>query len=198
MKDQLFATLDTTVRSLELPNGRQSVISDTVGFIRKLPTHLIASFRSTLAEAADADVLVHVVDCSHAAFREQIAVVHQTLEDLEIGEKSTLLVLNKSDAIAEDERNQLEIEYPNSILISAEKGLNLDVLLLTMQQAAERGSTTVSILIPYSEMNLLKTIYESGEIHSRIDGDDGSTIEITIPHDKKERFMRLCGVYVQK
>jgi len=197
VKDQLFATLDTTVRSLELPNGRQSVISDTVGFIRKLPTHLIASFRSTLAEAAEADVLLHVVDSSHPAFREQIAVVNQTLDDLEIGTKSTLLVLNKCDAIPMDERNQLEIEFPTAILISAEKGLYLDVLQLAMQQAAERGSTTLTLLIPYSEMNLQKIIYESGEIHSRIDGDDGSTIEITVPHDKKERLMRLCGQYVQ-
>ena len=97
VEDKLFATLDTTVRAFNFPNGQKGLLSDTVGFIRKLPTHLIASFRSTLAEAADADILIHVVDVSHKYFREHIKVVDDTLEFLKLSEKPTLLVFNKID-----------------------------------------------------------------------------------------------------
>lgn len=196
VKDQLFATLDTTVRSIELPNGKKGVLSDTVGFIRKLPTHLIASFRSTLAEASDADVLMHVVDASHKAFREQIAVVDETLAALNIEGKPTILVLNKTDAISEEERNQLKIEFPGSILISAVNGINLDKLLLKMQQLSETGVSIIKLELPYSQMQLLPKLYELGEITSRLEHDDGITVEITVTDATKERILNLCKQYV--
>jgi GTP-binding protein HflX len=196
VKDQLFATLDTTVRSLELPNGKKGIISDTVGFIRKLPTHLIASFRSTLAEASDADVLLHVVDASHKAFREQIAVVDETLEALHIEGKPTILVLNKIDAITEEERNQLEIEFPRSILISAAQNIHLDILLAKMQQLSESGVSTLRIELPYSQMQLLPKLYDLGEIVSRLEHDDGITVEITATDATKERIINVCKHYV--
>lgn len=196
VKDQLFATLDTTVRSIELPNGKKGVISDTVGFIRKLPTHLIASFRSTLAEASDADVLMHVVDASHKAFREQIAVVDETLAALKIEGKPTILVLNKTDAITEDERNQLKIEFPGSILISAVNGINLDKLLIKMQQLSETGVSMIHLELPYSQMQLLPKLYDLGEITSRLEHDDGITVEITATDATKERILNLCKQFV--
>lgn len=196
VKDQLFATLDTTVRSIELPNGKKGVISDTVGFIRKLPTHLIASFRSTLAEASDTDVLMHVVDASHKAFREQIAVVDETLAALKIEGKPTILVLNKTDAITEDERNQLKIEFPGSILISAVNGVNLDKLLIKMQQLSETGVSLIHLELPYSQMQLLPKLYDLGEITSRLEHDDGITVEITATDATKERILNLCKQFV--
>ncbi|MBI3260213.1 MAG: GTPase HflX [Ignavibacteriae bacterium] len=196
VKDQLFATLDTTVRSIELPNGKKGVISDTVGFIRKLPTHLIASFRSTLAEASDADVLMHVVDVSHKAFREQIAVVDETLAALNIEGKPTILVLNKTDAITEEERNQLEIEYPGSVLISAVHNINLDKLLIKMQQLSEKGVSLIHLELPYSQMQLLPKLYDLGEITSRLEHDNGLTVEITATDATKERILNLCKQYV--
>ncbi len=196
VKDQLFATLDTTVRSIELPNTKKAVLSDTVGFIRKLPTHLIASFRSTLAEASDSDVLMHVVDSSHKAFREQIAVVDETLEALNIQGKPTLLVLNKTDAISEEERNQLEIEFPGSILISASEGINLDKLLMKMQQLSETGVVMIRLELPYSQMQLLPKLYDLGEIISRLEHDDGITVEVTATDATKERIMNLAKKYV--
>lgn len=88
VEDKLFATLDTTVRQFEFPGGQKALLSDTVGFIRKLPTHLIASFRSTLAEAAEADALLHVIDCTHSSFKDHIRVVQETLESLKIINKN--------------------------------------------------------------------------------------------------------------
>ena len=96
VEDKLFATLDTTVRSFELPNGKKALLSDTVGFIRKLPHHLVASFRSTLAEASEADILLHIVDVSHPFFREHIKVVEDTLDSLKIADKPTILIFNKN------------------------------------------------------------------------------------------------------
>ena len=97
-RDMLFATLDTTTRKIELPNGQPLLLTDTVGFIRKLPTELIESFKSTLDEVREADLLVHVVDISHPQFEEQIDVVKQTLQDIGAGDKPVYLVFNKVDA----------------------------------------------------------------------------------------------------
>ncbi|MBS1536127.1 MAG: GTPase HflX [Bacteroidetes bacterium] len=196
VQNQLFATLDTTVRSLELPNGKKGILSDTVGFIRKLPTHLIASFRSTLAETSDADVLVHVVDCSHQAFREQIAVVDETLNALDIQGKPTLLVFNKCDVISEDEKHQLEIEFPNCMLVSASQNLNLDKLLLKLQQMSEKSLTTLQLEIPYSQMQILPKLYELGEIISRLEHDEGLTLEIAVSDTNKERVISYFKQYL--
>ena len=129
IEDLLFATLDTTVRQIEVTSNLKILLSDTVGFIRKLPHNLVASFRSTLAEVTEADLLLHVVDASHHNFTEQITVVETTLEELETELITSLLVFNKIDKLTDIELlHELKGKYPNAIFISAARGINMETL----------------------------------------------------------------------
>jgi GTPase len=143
VEDKLFATLDSTVRGIDL-EGRTVLISDTVGFIRKLPTRLVASFKSTLDEVVEADIILHVVDVSHPHFREQIEVVRETLRELGAADKPTIMVFNKIDRL--DNAGSmvgLKGEYPYSVFISAARAINLGelstaILLMIEEQHRER------------------------------------------------------------
>lgn len=199
VENKLFATLDTTVRSFELPGGQKSILSDTVGFIRKLPHHLVASFRSTLAEASDADVIVHVVDISHKLFREHIKVVHDTLDSLKIIDKPIILALNKIDTFSDFELlKSIEIEFPDSILISAKKVHNITSLLELMQNKYEANLKTTALLLPYSAMNHISTIYDLCEIIEREDRDDGIFLKLKINKDKDDYFFSKFTKYILK
>ncbi len=189
VEDKLFATLDTTVRAFELPSGRKALLSDTVGFIRKLPHHLVASFRSTLSEAADADILLHVVDVSHPAFREQIAVVNETLESLKIVDKPVILILNKIDMLEGMEGlRQLEEDFANCIFTSAKRGINIRTLLDKMQEEFDKQSSYVNILLPYEKMELIAKLYSVSDIVERADGDEGITLRLLVHPDGKGLF----------
>lgn len=192
VEDKLFATLDTTVRGIALPNGKQALLSDTVGFIRKLPPHLIASFRSTLAETLEADVLLHVVDVSHRYYNDHIQVVRQTLEALGAHDKPTLMVFNKIDALESlEEIHSLVAVYEHSMAISAARGINIGELQQKMMTMAESQFNTYAITLPYTSMNLIPSLYKYGEVLERNDGDNG--IAFTIKAEKKfaDFFERL-------
>ena len=189
VEDKLFATLDTTIRGITLPSGQKSVISDTVGFIRKLPHHLVASFRSTLSEARDADVILHVVDVSHKLFREHIQVVCDTLDGLGIKDKPTILVLNKIDKFEDREMlNAIKEDYPDCIFISAKKLHNITSLLDLMQEKYDENVKCTNILLPYTDMQKISQIYGLCEIIKRTDGDDGIQLELKINKDKDQIF----------
>ncbi len=197
VEDKLFATLDTTVRQCELPNGQLMLLSDTVGFIRKLPTHLVASFRSTLAEAAEADALIHLVDCTHPSFKEHIQVVRDTLSSLDIQEKTTLLVFNKIDQLQDvGFVRDLQVEFPGCICISAVKGLNIVTLLDRLEELALASSTMLHFMLPYDAMKLLPKMYDAGEIAEREDTDEGIHLSIYVPAEKKDALLRIAGDYV--
>ena len=198
IEDKLFATLDTTVRSFDLPGGEKAIISDTVGFIRKLPTHLVASFRSTLQEAAEADVLVHVVDISHESFEDHIKVVDQTLESLGIHEKPTILVFNKIDEMVEDPGalKRIEEHYPLSVFISAKRGINLNKLLDMFQLEFDGSSKMYDFSVPYEEMANVSKVYDFGEVVDRIDNDYGIDLKVKINRDKQEHFKNVFGKYL--
>ncbi|GDX64116.1 GTPase HflX [Chlorobiota bacterium] len=197
VEDKLFATLDTTVRQCELPNGQLMLLSDTVGFIRKLPTHLVASFRSTLAEAAEADALIHLVDCTHSSFKEHIQVVRDTLESLDIQDKTTLLVFNKIDQLQDTGFiRDLQVEFPGCICISAFKGLNIVSLLDRLQEIALASSTMLQFLLPYDAMKVLPKMYDAGEIAEREDTDDGIRLSVYVPAEKRDALLRIAGDYV--
>jgi GTP-binding protein HflX len=197
VEDKLFATLDTTVRSFYLPNGKKSLLSDTVGFIRKLPTHLIASFRSTLTEAREADILLHVVDISNPSFREHIINVNETLEFLKLSEKETIIVFNKIDVYDDYyEFRRLEEDYPNCIFISAGRGINIQSLLMMMQEAYENQSQVFTILLPYSEMKLANTLYSMADILERTDKDEHSEIKLRIVPENHNYFMNVFSDFI--
>jgi GTP-binding protein HflX len=197
VEDKLFATLDTTVRSFELPSGKKALLSDTVGFIRKLPANLVASFRSSLAEASEADFLIHIVDVSNPFFRDHIHVVNETLENLNFINKPEIIVFNKID-ILEDKSslNILEQEYPFSILLSASKGINVSNLYTMMQKFIDEFSEKILLLLPYNESHLLTKIYEQSDILVRNDSDDGYELTLKVNKEQKKIFNHLFAKYI--
>ncbi|MDX9791548.1 MAG: GTPase HflX [Candidatus Kapaibacterium sp.] len=199
VEDKLFATLDTTVRQITLPSGMNALLSDTVGFIRKLPTHLVASFRSTLAEASEADVIVHVVDVSHKYFRDQIKVVQDTLVSLNISEKPTLLVLNKVDLV--DELigiNSIKQEYEKSIIISAKRNINIQALLDSMQDVYNGASPEVELEVPYTNMEYINLLYKIAEIREKKDLDTGVQFLVKVKPDDVKLFENKFGKFTKK
>ena len=199
VEDKLFATLDTTVRSFNLSGGAKALISDTVGFIRKLPVNLIASFRSTLAEASEADILIHVVDVSHNFFREHIKVVNETLEDLKISNKLLILVLNKVDLIEDvNDLRAIEFEYPQAVFTSASRNINIQKLMSVMQIKSEEQSKTLSLVLPYTAMGIVSEVYSNADIISRDDKDEGIYFNIRVKNDKLKIFEHNLGKYIKK
>lgn len=197
VEDKLFATLDTTVRQCTLPNGQLMLLSDTVGFIRKLPTHLVASFRSTLAEAAEADALIHLVDCTHPAFKEHIQVVRDTLLSLNIEDKTVVLVFNKIDQLTDPSMiKDIHIEFPDCICISAVKGINVISLLERLQELSLLKHSMLTFMLPYDAMSVMPKLYDAGEVTVREDLEDGIRITIRVSAEKKSILMRQCEQYL--
>jgi len=151
VEDQLFATLDTTVRRLTLSERTTILLSDTVGFIRKLPHQLVASFRTTLAETLEADLLIHVVDISHPRFREHIDVVSRLLNELELSGKPRLLVFNKTDRAKNqtDLLKQIKTLFPEALFISASRHIGLNHLKTDLQKIAESEYETLQLRLNY-------------------------------------------------
>ena len=196
VEDRLFATLSTTVRQFLLPNNKPALISDTIGFIRNLPHHLIASFRTTLAEAQESDVLLHIIDISNQNFRVMIDTVNQTLEDIGIKDKPMIYVFNKIDKLDSlDILHQVQSEYPQSVFISAERGINITNLLEQMLKAYEQYHTVLSLLVPYSDGAALNKIYEYCDVIERSDVADGTHLQIKIESRNKPRMMPIIEKY---
>ncbi len=194
VENKLFATLDTTVRVVELSGNDHTthktvLLSDTVGFIRKLPTQLVASFRGTLAETLEADVLLHVVDVSHEHFRDQIRAVTETLEAIGAGEKPVIMVFNKIDALPDlDLVHALQADYTNSVGISAQRGINISTLQEMMLEMGDDRHETLHLLMPYSAMKELAQIYRIGTVLDRKDLDDGIELTARITTDEARHF----------
>ena len=195
VKDELFATIDTTTRSFKLLNGQDALLSDTVGFIRDLPAHLIASFRSTLAEVKEADYLLHIVDVSDIDFANKIKVVNDTLKSLQIEEKKIIMVFNKIDKLESDEYflNSLKTEYEDSVFISATKGSHLEDLHKLMQQKFDEQSVISKIFLKYSEMSLVSFIFKYAEVLEQKDTDTGSKFLVKIKPINQNIFDSKLG-----
>lgn len=197
VEDRLFATLDSTVRAFSLPNGKRALLSDTVGFIRKLPPQLVASFRSTLAETVEADVLLHVVDASNPFYPDHIAVVEETLTSLGAHSIPTILVFNKSDLVHDQFLlADLGNTYPGCIAVSAVTGHNIDVLLQRMVDVADRLSTMRSLVVPWENMQAASKIYDLAEVIERTDGDEGMSLSVKISSDKLAEFEQRFAAYL--
>jgi GTP-binding protein HflX len=167
-ENKLFATLDTRTRRWQLPGWGPVLLSDTVGFIRELPHHLIASFKATLEEARQADLLLHVADASNPAVYEQITAVYRVFEELGIQEKDTLLVLNKVDALADRTRlDGLFNRYPNAAAISAHSGQGLNQLAATVSEMLSRDFLDVDVETTVGNGRLLAYLAAKGEVLSK-------------------------------
>jgi GTPase len=162
--DQLFATLDTTARRLELPDARDAVFTDTVGFVKKLPTQLVEAFKSTLEETLRADLLLHVVDASHPEAEAQVLAVDQVLDEIGADELPRLLVLNKVDRVDADEVAGLQRRFPAAVAVSAVTGAGIRGLVDRTSVLLPPNRRVVEALVPYDRAELVAQAHREGEI----------------------------------
>jgi GTP-binding protein HflX len=172
VEDRLFATLDPTTRSVELEAGMEALVTDTVGFIRKLPHHLVASFRSTLEEAREADVILHVVDASHPDREEHEEVVGEVLQELDLHRRPTLLVYNKIDRLTHDEeaalRERVEALAPwPAVFVSAHQPASLEALTAALLERLRSRLSTVRVSVPARAGDVLAALHREGEVMSQ-------------------------------
>jgi GTP-binding protein HflX len=187
--DQLFATLDPTTRRVEFPGGKIALFTDTVGFIQKLPTTLIAAFRATLEEIAEADLLLHVVDVTHLNAQAQAKAVYQTLVEIEADHIPVLIALNKIDLLNDTSNARKSLEYfPNSVAISALTSEGIDDLLRSVNSILFENFVDVSIWLPYKEGGLISLFHEQGHVDMIEHGDGGIQITGVIPNRLIARY----------
>jgi GTP-binding protein HflX len=197
IEDELFATLDTTVRAVHLPKGDNALLSDTVGFIRKLPHHLVASFRSTLSEAREADFLLHVVDLSSADYEDQIETVNNTLKELDIPIKNITYLFNKVDLVEDKEIIAITREkYANSVFIAAKSGLGSNALFEELQKMHDTMAKDIKIFLPYSKTGLSGTIYDVGKDVQADSDEDGTTYSFKIMNSEEHKISKLEEYFV--
>lgn len=164
-KDQLFATLDPTTRQLELPDKQQAILTDTVGFIQRLPHQLVAAFQSTLEEVVESDVLLHVIDVSHELYKEQSNAVYKVLEQIGAKDKTIITVYNKIDKLPEDSALPERLaREENSICISAKGRKNLDRLLALIAENLKLQSIEADFMILYSDTAIVSKLHEAGTV----------------------------------
>lgn len=163
-KDELFATLDPTTRALDLEEGRKITLTDTVGFIQKLPTMLVEAFKSTLAEVLAADLILIVVDAHDPNADKEIEAVRSVLTDIGAESARNVLVYNKIDLLDEQERTTLSLANPDAVLISALEGAGLRALLYRIAQEASDGDVTITVRIPYDKGLLMRMVHERCQV----------------------------------
>ncbi len=192
--DRLFATLDPTTRRMLLPSKQAVLFTDTVGFIQKLPTQLIASFRATLEEVTEADILIHVVDLSHPNMDEQVAAVEEVLEELKANDKTVITALNKVDRLDlsnADHAKRLEsayAAYPNPVAISALTGHGLQDLADMIDEVLRGRMAAIDVIIPYNHGELVALMHEHGFIDREEHGETGTHLVGRIPVTLAGRF----------
>ncbi len=194
VRDRLFHTLDPTTRTFEL-SGRDFLLTDTVGFIEKLPHQLVEAFKATLEETVLADLIVHVVDASEPRERRTIDMeaVDSVLAEIGADDKPRLLVLNKADLLDEEERHEVRLWHPDAVLVSAEEGEGLEELRERIEAAFAETLTEVELLIPYSEGGRLHELHEvAGELE-RTDREDGVLVHARVPAAELHRFTDLTA-----
>ncbi len=176
VEDKLFATLDTTVRALQPEAKPRILISDTVGFIKKLPHDLVASFKSTLDEALEASLLLHVVDAADAGFREQLEVTRDVLHEIGAVQVPSRLVMNKVDALSPERLAELQNEYPSAWFISAKFPADVAAVRARIIEFFESRYAEAELSIPYSEQRLVSEMHEQGRVVAERYDDDGVTV----------------------
>jgi GTP-binding protein HflX len=182
--DQLFATLDAKSAKIRGEMPVETVVIDTVGFIRKLPHHLVASFRSTMEEAVAADLVLHVIDGSHAQFTEQREVGEEVLSDLGIDRERVLEVYNKIDRIDE----HFVMRRPNAVTVSGLTGEHIDQLIDMIRERERAGGELLHLQIPHSESRIVAKLHELAEVQEQSANDDGVAITAWVPRDSVHHF----------
>jgi GTP-binding protein HflX len=192
-KDILFATLDPTTRRLKLPTNQNVLLTDTVGFIRKLPHGLVEAFKATLEEVVQADLLLHVVDTSHPQAEEQIAAVNSVLNEIGAGEKSTIMVFNKIDQLENSGAlNRLKEKFPNAVEISATTGEGISHLLAELGTQLKPKREFLELKIPHEQSAVIARLHKVGQVIERRYNGKTAKFKARIPphhHDEFARFI---------
>ena len=184
--DQLFATLDSKTQKIAAEMPRETIIIDTVGFIRKLPHHLVASFRSTMEEAVGADLVLHVIDASHPGYEEQREVGQAVLEDLGVNLMDVIEVYNKSDRL-EDEPFDLA-RRKDAVSVSALTGANIEKLIAVIREREREGGERLELAIPHDESRLLARLHEVAEVFEESAGEDAVLVSAWVPKSAVHLF----------
>jgi GTP-binding protein HflX len=180
VEDRLFATLDTLTRDVDLGEGAHARVTDTVGFIRKLPHHLVASFRATLEEAREADVLLHVVDASHPDWEGQIRVVDKVLAELDLAERPVILVFNKMDVVRDADALMARVRelYPAAVFATTQRIEGLDALKARLRTIERAGRVTARVRLAAADGARLAELYRMGEVMTR--EQHGASVDVTV------------------
>jgi GTPase len=195
-EDKLFATLDPVTRRIVLPGGQEALLSDTVGFIAKLPTGLVAAFRATLEELEAADLLLHVLDVSSERATERADIVRTVLEEIGVARQPLLMVMNKADLLADSpedvERTQPEARVSDSVVVSAELGWNIPELMERIEAMLERGYERVRVRIPYDQAALVDLFHRKGTVATQRHTETGTLITGSLPTRFAGPFRRFA------
>jgi len=191
VENKLFATLDPTTRRVLLPQGQAALFTDTVGFIQKLPTQLVAAFRATLEEITDADLLLHILDITHPNALLQSRVVQDTLKELGAIDMPVLVALNKVDRLnSSDQVQHMMREFPNSLAISAREGIGLEEMLGRIEAILSENLVRIKAWIPYREGELVSLFYRRGLVEREEHDLEGTTLEGRLPARFVKAFRR--------
>ena len=199
VEDRLFATLDSATRSVDLGEGFEVLVTDTVGFIRKLPHHLVASFRSTLEEAREADLLAQVIDASHAGWEEQKGVVEDVLDELDLGDRPQILVFNKIDRLTHAEEEALSrriraFDATPAVFLSALRPDTFEPVLALFKARIRAGLRHLSVRVGVHDGGTLAMLYREGEVLNQSQHGDVLELEIRVPRSLAGRLLQQQGV----
>jgi GTPase len=196
VEDRLFATLDTLTREVDLGEGQRARVTDTVGFIRKLPHHLVASFRATLEEARGADLLLHIVDASHHDWEGQMRVVERVLAELELADRPLIPVFNKMDLVSDPVGFAKRVQelHPGALTVSTMRTSGLGPLKAVLREKERAGRQTVRVRVPVADGARLAALYRDGEVLSR--QENGAALDVTVRLDRWQ-VERLRGEGVE-
>jgi GTPase len=203
VEDRLFATLDSATRNVELGAGYEALVTDTVGFIRKLPHHLVASFRSTLEEAREADVLLHVIDASHPDWEGQREVVIDVLDELGLEDRDKILVFNKVDRITHDAEESLQrriraLESTPAVFVSAHDPSTLEALRETLRARVRSQLAHVVVRVPVADGETIAALYREGEVMARVDENMQVSLTARVPRGLLGRLIGRPEIVVEE
>ena len=186
--DKLFATLDSTTRKLVIPDGRELTLTDTVGFIQKLPTTLVEAFKSTLDEISGADLILHVVDASDPNFKEQIDTVNEVLAQIDADEISRIEVFNKIDLLDEEQLSAYRMRFPHALFTSTLTGEGIDELIKRIGLAAEAHQVLMEVLIPFTKGELVSLAHKRCSILAEEHTEEGTRMSLRVSPELSAQF----------
>jgi GTP-binding protein HflX len=193
-EDKLFATLDSTTRSINFSSKEKILISDTVGFIRKLPVHLVASFKSTLNEVRDSDIILHMIDLSHPYYEDHLKVVEETLKDYGSEHKKEIRVFNKVDLVADKSKIEyVRNTYPGSVIISAQKGINISSLIRMIENIIRDAFVEEELILGIEQTKLASQIHDLAEVTSVKYNHDTVVFKFRANKENSEKIKKLIS-----